>query len=76
MILNHVKLEYVVTSIKYIVSLIFLLNTLTGNKKMLPPSNLLNLLVLVEDELQKYLTILYFLSDLSGLKVNVLQANN
>ena len=76
MILNHVKLEYVVTSIKYIVSLIFLLNTLTGNKMMLPPSNLLNLLVLVEHELQKYLTILYFLFDLSGLKVKDLQANN
>ena len=43
---------------------------------MLPASNLLNLLLLVEHELQKYLTILHFLSDLSGLKVNVLQANN
>ena len=40
------------------------------------PSNLLNLLVLVEHEFQKHLTIFYFLSDLSGLKIKVLQANN
>ena len=48
---------------------------------MLPASNLLKVLELVENELEKtffrkYLAILFFASDLSKLKVNVLEANN
>ena len=45
---------------------------------LLPASNLLNVLGLLEKEnfLQKYLAMLFFTSDLGRLKVNVLEANS
>ena len=83
-ILNRLKRERTVIFIKYIATVIFLVfppKTLISSKIMLPASNLLKVLELVENELEKtffrkYLAILFFASDLSKLKVNVLEANN
>ena len=45
---------------------------------VLPPSNLQKVLGLVKNELkkQKYVTILFYASDLSRFEVNVLKADN
>ena len=66
MVLNNIKLERTVILIKYIttiVSLLFILKTLTWDKIVLPASNLLNLLELMGIELKKT----FSKSDLSDL---------
>ena len=81
MILNHVR---TVVFIKYISSLapaIFPPKTLIWNKMVLPASNSLKVLELVENELEKTsseCTRQYCFLDpiLSRLKENVLEANN
>ena len=84
MTLNRVKLERVVTSMKYlanVVSLIFLAKTLIWNKITFPASNSLNLAELVVNEptksiCKKNLPILLFLFDLLLLNVKVSRAYN
>ena len=84
MTLNRVKLGRAVTFMKYfgsVVSLIFLSKTLVWNKITFPPSNLLNLAELVENELKnsiskKKLPTFLFISNLLLLNVKILRAYN
>lgn len=43
---------------------------------MLPPSNSLKVLEMVKNKLEKIFNNIFFASDLSRLKLNVLEANN